>query len=89
MEGLRLGSVHQLSHLSATDDPQYARVPTGEIKLPDMRLHHRCAQVREMEGQRAFNHACFTGLPRLVKSRWPLMTEGIAEMMKCNGPRGK
>lgn len=36
-----------------------------------------------------FNHACFTGLLRLVKSLWPLMTEGIAEMMKCNGPRGK
>jgi len=64
-------------------------VPTGEIKLPDMRLHHHCIRVREIEGQRAFNHACSTGLLRLVKSQWALMTEGITEMMKCNGPGGK
>lgn len=86
---LRLRYVQSLSHLSATDDQQYARLPTREIKLPAMRLHHRCAQVRKMQGQRAFNHACFTGPPRLVKCRWPLMTEEIGDMMKCNGPRGK
>lgn len=89
VEELRLRYVHELSHLSATDDPQYARVPTGEIKLPDLRLHHRRALVRKTEGQRVFNYACFTGPPRLVKSRWPLMTKGIANMMKCNGPSGK
>ncbi|KAI4819575.1 hypothetical protein KUCAC02_004815, partial [Chaenocephalus aceratus] len=44
VEKLRLRSAHLLSHLSATNDPQYARVPAGEIKLPDMRLHHHCAQ---------------------------------------------
>lgn len=38
-------------------------------------------------GQRAFNHASFAGLPCLVKSQWPLMTERITEMMKCNGQR--
>lgn len=81
--------VQQLSYLSATNDPQYARVPTGEIKLPDMRLHHNCVVVKEVVGQRAFNQACFAGLPCLVKSQWPLMTERITEMIKCNGPRGK
>lgn len=74
---LRLRYIHQLSHLSATDDPQYAQVPTREIKLPDTRLHHFCTQVRKM--QRAFNHAAHspphpTPPPCLVKSQWPLMT---------------
>lgn len=67
MQRLRLRSVHSLSYLSTTNALQYARVPTGEIKLPDMRLHHHCAQVGEIEGQRAFKHACLTGLLRLVK----------------------
>lgn len=89
VEELRLRYVHSLSHLSATDDPQYVGVPTGEIKLPDTRLHHWRAPARRTAGRRVFNHACFTGPPRLVKSRWPLMTKGIAGMMKRNGPRGE
>lgn len=89
VEELRLRYVHSLSYLSATDDPQYAGVPTGEIKLPDTRFHHCRASARRTEGQRVFNHACFTAPPRLVKSWWPLMTKGIAEMMKRNGPRGE
>lgn len=63
--------------------------PRGEIKLPDTRLHHFRARARRMEGQRVFNHACFTGPLRLVKSWWPLMTKGMADMMKRNGPRGE
>lgn len=89
VEELRLRYVHSLSHLSATDDPQYAGVPTGEIKLPDTRLHHCRAPARRTAGRRVFNHACFTGPPRLVKSWWPLMTKGIAGVMKRNGPRGE
>lgn len=89
VEELRLRYVHSLSHLSATDDPQYAGVPTGEIKLPDTRLHHCPAPARRTAGRRVFNHACFTGPPRLVKSWWPLMTKGIAGVMKRNGPRGE
>lgn len=89
VEELRLRYVHSLSHLSATDDPQYAGVPTGEIKLPDTRLHHCRSPARRTAGRRVFNHACFTGPPRLVKSWWPLMTKGIAGVMKRNGPRGE
>lgn len=39
VEEARLRYDHSLCHIRATDDLQYARKRSGEIKLPDIRLH--------------------------------------------------